>query len=449
MASGRLGPTSFSLLLGSLIGLTGMGSASVAVALPDLVQDFNVPPDRGAWVIGAYAITMAVGTGLYGRAADNAGVRTPLAIGVALLSLGALLAAASPNYVSMLAARVLQGCGAGAAPVLTFAVLRLRYDGVVRSAALGNLAAAAVAGMALGPIAGGLLTESFGWRAAVAVPALALAVLALLWRSLPTGGSGARLDYVGALMVTGLSAGLMLLVQSPALGPNALGIGLVLVVVLVPLLSRRVRLRPSGFLPRSVITQPVVIKSAVGAAAIPAAWFGLLVGIPAVLAEDGWSAVGIGMALLPGAVVGAFMSRKVGRVLGAVGAAGSLSITAVASVLAALIAAVGAIGYPLLMMIAMALVYGAFALGQPAMSAAISEVVPAGLSGIALGIATLIFFLGGGTGAAVAGLGSVVGWPVALTLLAGLTSVFALGIMSNQPVSKAQRTDRHRRRFDH
>ena len=352
--------------------------------------------------------------------------------------LGALLAAAAPNYISLLAARVLQGCGAGAAPVLTYAVLRLKYDGGVRSAALGNLAAAAVAGMALGPIAGGLLTDRFGWRAAVAVPALALIVLVLLWHSLPTGGSGARLDYVGALMVVGLSSGLMLLVQSPALGLNALIIGLFLVVLLAPLLSRRVWLRPSGFIPRSVITQPVVIKSAVGAAAIPAAWFGRLVGIPAVLAEAGWSAVEIGMALLPGAVMAAVISRRVSRILDAAGAAGSLSMTAVASVVAALIAAVGATGYPPLMMVAMALVYGAFALGQPAMSAAISEVVPVSLAGISLGVATLIFFLGGGTGAAVAGLGGVLGWPWALTLLAAFTGLCAMGAWSNEPFHRAK-----------
>ena len=444
MARRELGPTSFALLLGSLVGLTGLGSAAVAVALPDLVQDLDVSPDRGAWVISAYAITMAVGTGLYGRGADNAGVRTPLATGVVLLSLGAILAAAAPNYLSLLAARVLQGCGAGAAPVLTYAVIRLKYDGGVRSTALGNLAGAAVAGMALGPIAGGLLTESISWRAAMAVPALALVVLAILWRSLPSGGSGARLDYAGALMVTGLSAGLMLLVQSPALGANASAAGLVLVMVLTPLLWRRVWRRPSGFLPRSVITEPVVIMSALGAAAIPAAWFGLLVGIPAVLAELKWSAVQIGMALLPGAVAAAVVSRRVGRILDAAGAAGSLSRSALACVLATLIAAIGATGYPCLMMVAMAFVYGAFAIGQPAMSAAIGEVVPARLAGIALGVATLIFFLGGGTGAAVAGLGGVVGWPWALTLLAVLTGLCALGAWLIEPFSK--RRSQHFRR---
>ena len=110
-----LGPLPVALLLGCLIGLSGMGSAAVAVALPAIVDHFDVPADRGVWVISAYAITLAVGTALYGRAADNAGIRTPLGIGVGLLALGALAASLAPSYGALIGARLLQGAGAGAA----------------------------------------------------------------------------------------------------------------------------------------------------------------------------------------------------------------------------------------------------------------------------------------------------------------------------------------------
>lgn len=419
-APGRagLGPVPVALLLGSLIGLSGMGSAAVAVALPAIVDHFDLPADRGVWVISAYAITLAVGTALYGRAADNAGVRTPLAVGIGLLSAGAVAASLAPGYGGLIAARLLQGAGAGAAPVLTLAAIRVKYGGRARSAALGHLAGMAVAVTALGPVVGGLLTDLLGWRAAVVFPASALVVLALLWRSLPSGGSGARLDYPGALLVAATAAGLVLLVQSPSIGAPAVVAGAALLAGGVPAVLTWVRRRPAGFLPRAVLSEPVVLRSALGGAALPASWFGLLVAIPAVLAAAGWSPLGIGFALLPGALLGVVVSRFVGGTIDRFGARRSITLAAATCVVAVLLGALGATGVPVLLIVAMALVYAGFTLGQPAMAAAVAEVVPEGTQGVALGIATLVFFVGGGLGAAVAGLGPAVGAPASLVLLA-------------------------------
>jgi MFS family permease len=415
-----LAPLPVALLLGSVVGLSGMGTAAVAVALPAIVDHFHVPADRGVWVISAYAITLAVGTALYGRASDNAGVRTPLAVGVGLLSLGALLASLAPSYGALIAARLLQGAGGGAAPVLALAALRVKYDGGTRSAALGHLAGTAVGVMAVGPVLGGLLTDLLGWRAAVAFPVLALGVIALLWRSLPSGGSGARLDYIGAVLVAGTAAGLVLLVQSPSIGAMAVVVGLLLVAGGVPAAMTWVRHRPEGLLPRTVLSEPAVLRSALGGAALPASWFGLLVAIPTVLAADGWSPLGIGFALLPGALLGVVASRWVGGTIDRFGARRSITLAAGTCAVAVLVAAVGAAGPPVLLMVAMGLVYTGFSLGQPAMAAAVSEAVPHAVQGVALGIATLVFFIGGGLGAAVAGLGATLGHPWSLVLLAML-----------------------------
>jgi MFS family permease len=415
-----LGPLPVALLLGALIGLSGMGSSAVAVALPDLVGHFAVPADRGVWVISAYAITLAVGTALYGRAADNAGVRTPLAVGIALLSLGALVASLSPSYPVLIGARLLQGLGAGAAPVLTLAAIRVKYDGRARSAALGHLAGAAVATTAFGPVMGGLLTDLVGWRAAVVFPAASLVLLALLWRSLPAGGSGARLDYVGAAIVAATAAGLVLLVQSPSIGVGAVATGLALLVAGVPAVLTWLRLRPEGFLPRRVVREPEVLRCALGGAAMPASWFGLLIAIPVVLAGRGWSPLEVGLALLPGALAGVVVSRFVGSTLDRIGPKRSVAVSAATCVVAVLVGAIGATGIPVVLMLAMALVYCGFTLGQPSMAAAVAEAVPRSMEGVAIGLATLVFFVGGGLGAAVSGLGGVLGVPGSLLLLAVL-----------------------------
>jgi len=413
-----LGPLPVALLLGALIGLSGMGSGAVAVALPDVVDHFHVPVDRGVWVISAYAITLAVGTALYGRAADNAGVRTPLAVGIGLLSAGALLASLAPTYGALIGARLLQGAGAGAAPVLTLAAIRVKYDGRARSAALGHLAGVAVAVTALGPVVGGLLTDLIGWRAAVVFPAIALVALAVLWRSLPAGGSGARLDYAGAGIVAATAAGLVLLVQSPSIGVVGAVVGVALLAAGVPAVLAWVRMRPDGFLPRAVLAEPEVLRCALGGAAMPASWFGLLIAIPTVLAARGWSPLMVGLALLPGALLGVLISRFVGSTIDRIGAKRAVALSASTCVVAVLVGSVGALGIPVLLMVAMALVYCGFTLGQPAMSAAVAETVPRTMEGVAIGLATLVFFVGGGLGAAVSGLGGVVGVPWSLVLLA-------------------------------
>ena len=323
-----LGPLPVALLLGTLIGLSAMGTAAAAVALPAIVEDFGISADRGVWVISAYAITLAVGTALYGRAADNAGIRKPLAVGVGLLSLGAVAALLSPGYGWLIGARLLQGAGAGAAPVLTLAALRVMYEGPVRSAALGHLAGMAVLVAAAGPVVGGVLTDVVGWRAAVAVPALALIVLAALWRSMPVGGTGARLDYAGAAVVGGTAAGLVLLVQSPSIGVAGAATGAALLAVGIPAVRAWVRRHPDGFLPRAVLSEPIVLRSALGGAALPASWFGLLVAIPIVLAARGWSPLGIGFALLPGALFGVVVSRYVGSTIDRVGARRAITMAA-------------------------------------------------------------------------------------------------------------------------
>jgi hypothetical protein len=269
-----------------------------------------------------------------------------------------------------------------------------------------------------GPVVGGVLTQTVGWRAAVAVPALSLLVLVALWRSLPVGGTGARLDYAGAVVVGGTAAGLVLLVQSPSIGAGGAVVGVALLAVGIPAVLAWVRRRPDGFLPRAVLAEPVVLRSALGGAALPASWFGLLVAIPIVLAARGWSPLGIGFALLPGAVFGAVVSRYVGSTIDRLGARRSITLAAGTCVVAVLIAALGATGVPALLILAMAMVYAGFTLGQPAMAAAVTEAVPPGTEGVALGLATLVFFVGGGLGAAVAGLGSVVGHPWSLVLLA-------------------------------
>src|SRR6478735_9380850 len=86
------------LLVGLLFGLTGLGSSSAAIVLPVMALDLDVSTGMSAWAISLYALMLAVSTAIYGRVSDLVGMRLPLAIGVALMALGALGGALAPNF---------------------------------------------------------------------------------------------------------------------------------------------------------------------------------------------------------------------------------------------------------------------------------------------------------------------------------------------------------------
>jgi len=419
-------------LVGLLFGLAAMGSAAVAVTLPAIADDLDLTTGSASWIISLYALMLAVATAVYGRVADLAGIRLPLVFGVGLMAGSALLGALAPSYELLLAARLLQGAGAAAVPVLGMAIVSARYEGGVRTTALGKVAGTAAAVSALGPLAGGLVEDALSWRAVVALPALGLLVVPALWRALPTAGTGARLDLLGAVLVAGTASGLVLLVQSPASGVVVATLGAVLLALGVPAAAARVRRRPEGFLPHAVVREPVVVRSALAASAVPAAWFALLIAVPAVLAREGWTPLTIGLALVPSAVTGFLAPRLAGPLLVRLGPAQSLAVSGVTAAGALVVAAGGAsVGSAPLLVSAVVLVTFAFGLGQPALMAAVGGAVPPEVRGVALGVATLVFLVGGGVGSAVVGgFGELLGLDRSLLLLALLPLLGSLALVS-------------------
>jgi len=411
-----------SLLLGLLFGLAGMGSSSAAIALPLMGQDLGVGVGVATWTISLYALMLAVTTAVYGRVSDLVGVKIPLMVGIGLMTGGALVAALAPTFETLLLARLFQGAGAAAVPTLGVAMLSARYDGAVRGLAFGRLAGVAAAVSCLGPFIGGAVEHALGWRAVMALPILGILVIPFLWRAMTGEGSGASLDVLGAVLVAATAGGLVLLVQSPSTGARIAVIGTALMVVGTPLVALRVRHRPHGFLPLAVIRNGTVVRSALAAAAVPAAWFAMLVGVPAVMLDAGWEAYEVGFLLLPSAVVALFVPRVAGPLLIRVGAVRALAIAGVVASSALVLAAAGTalLSVPLLAATVI-LVTAAFGLGQPALSASVGDAVDHEVRGVALGVATLLFLVGGSVGSAVVGgLGSVVGVPASLAVLAVL-----------------------------
>ncbi|MCW2636566.1 MAG: Major Facilitator Superfamily protein [Blastococcus sp.] len=416
--------------IGLLSGFSAMGSAGAAVVLPSLSADLGVTTVTSTWVISGFSLAYGVSMAVYGRLADLFGMRVPLAGGASLMAVGAVAAAAAPTYEMLVAARLVQGAGAAAIPVLGMAVVSRQYGLRARPSALGVTTGVSTAIACVGPLIGGALDELLGWRSAIALPAAGLLVVAMIWPRLPTDRSGRGLDVLGAVLVATSATGLILLLQSATTGPVAAVVGALLLTSGLPWLVLRVPRVPNGFLPLAMVTHGPVVRATVAATAAPIAWFSLLVAVPIVLAEAGWEPLRIGVALLPSALVGLVAPRLSGRLLQRRGPARSLVLAARISTLALAVAAIGAgLGEPVPLVLGVTVVTVALGLGHPALIAAIANEVPEEIRGVALGLAIMTFFLGGAVGTAIvggfAGLLQVTG---CLVLLSGLTLLVALPV---------------------
>lgn len=207
-------------LLGVASLITGLDFTIVYVALPHLASDFGVPLHDAQWVISAYAIAFGAPLLLAGRLVDLIGARRVFIFGMLGFTAGSALGALAPTMEWLIAGRVLQGLGAAALFPSTLALVTTCFpEGRRRNRALAAWAGAGAAGLSLGAISGGMLTDLTGWQGVfwVNVPMTTACIVAAT-RLIPADGrrlSARGMDLPGAL--TG-STGVALLVFCIATG---------------------------------------------------------------------------------------------------------------------------------------------------------------------------------------------------------------------------------------
>lgn len=162
-------------LVGLGIGLALADSSVVTLALPDILRRFDVEIPQVAWVLTSYNLGLA----LAAVPAAYAARRRPVlgfTAGTLVFAAASLVCALAPSFGVLVAARSVQAVGGA---VLVCAALDILTDVDGSDArAVRTWASAGVLGAALGPAAGGILTETLGWESIFAVQApLALATL--------------------------------------------------------------------------------------------------------------------------------------------------------------------------------------------------------------------------------------------------------------------------------
>jgi EmrB/QacA subfamily drug resistance transporter len=184
----------------------------VNIALPQMQQALSFSTTSLAWVLNAYTLTFGGLLLLGGRAGDILGRRRMFVAGILVFTAASFLGGLATSSAWLLAARALQGVGAAIAAPTALSLITTNFaEGQERNRAFGVFSAVAVAGGAIGLIAGGMLTSWLSWRWVlfVNVPiGVLLALLAPLYISESERQPG-RFDLGGALTST---AGMVALV---------------------------------------------------------------------------------------------------------------------------------------------------------------------------------------------------------------------------------------------
>ncbi|MEU6586814.1 MFS transporter [Nocardia sp. NPDC046763] len=187
----------------------------VNVALPRIAQDFSGARITGlSWVLNAYSIVFAALLVPAGRLGDRNGNKTAFLTGLGVFVLGSALCAVAWNTGALVAFRVLQAAGAALLTPSSLGLLLAATPAERRATAVRLWVAFGGLGAALGPVIGGLLVElHWRWVFLVNVP-LGIIALVLGARLLPrpNGTGGSMPDGVGALMLIGSVASLILAV---------------------------------------------------------------------------------------------------------------------------------------------------------------------------------------------------------------------------------------------
>ncbi len=229
-----MGGTSVALVA-ALLGFTviTIDVTAVNIALPAIRHSLGGGMAGTQWVVDAYTLMFAALMLSAGALSDRAGARRAYAWGVALFTLASLACGLAPGIGALVAARVAQGGAAAVVMPASLSLVRQAFDDArARAQAIALWTVGGSVAMAAGPVLGGLLTDSVGWRAVflinLPVGAVILALLARVPRSprrpaaLDLGGQLSAVLALAGLAFTVIEGGRLGWTSAPVLAAAAL-----------------------------------------------------------------------------------------------------------------------------------------------------------------------------------------------------------------------------------
>ncbi|MFS8199617.1 MFS transporter [Streptomyces sp. CWNU-52B] len=222
--------------------IVSLDNTVLNVALPAMQKDLHTDLAGMQWTIDAYTLVLASLLMLAGSTADRIGRRKVFMAGLVVFTAGSVLCSVAPNLESLVAFRMIQAVGGSMLnPVAMSIITNTFTDPRERARAIGVWGAVIGISMAAGPLIGGLLVDSVGWRSIfwLNLP-VGLAALLLTLRYVPESRApkARRPDPVGQLLVIALLGSLTYaIIEAPSSGTAlVLAFGGVALVALVTLL---------------------------------------------------------------------------------------------------------------------------------------------------------------------------------------------------------------------
>jgi EmrB/QacA subfamily drug resistance transporter len=297
----------------------------VNVGLPAIGRNLRGDAAQLQWIINAYLLPLSALLLLGGALGDRFGRRRILIAGMALFAIGSALCGAAPSLDWLLAARVLQGTGAALLLPNSLAILGNTFEGEARGRAIGTWSATSAITAAIGPVLGGWLIDTVGWRfiflinLPVALGGIVMALMVV--RDPPRGADGAKLDFLGAVLATAALAALTwgLTIGSGRAGWSAAAViaimaGIILSALFIWIEHQR---GDKAMTPLAVFGSKSFVGLTLLTLLLYGALGGLLVLVPYVLIQGAhYSATMAGAALLPFPIVLAVSSPIMGGIAG-------------------------------------------------------------------------------------------------------------------------------------
>ena len=230
------------IVLGALalaVMLANLETSIIATALPTITGQFNAF-ESFAWVGTAYIVTSAISTPLLGKLSDLYGRRLIFQSTMAVFLVGSILCGASQSMGQLIAARAFQGMGGGGIQALAFAILGDILPPRERGRYMGYFTLAFVGSAVLGPLIGGIIIDhaSWPWIFYINIPFIIIvAGICHFALKLPFKRRTAKLDFMGAGLLSLTIASLMIGLEEGRHGWTQQHVLILLVVALLGLVA--------------------------------------------------------------------------------------------------------------------------------------------------------------------------------------------------------------------
>ncbi len=446
-------------VLCGVVFLDGLDVSMVGMALPSIREELGLSTSQLQWVVSGYVLGYGGLLLLGGRAADLLGRKRVLIAGLSVFVVASAVGGLVNDGTLLVITRVLKGMSAAFTAPAGLSIITTTFaEGPNRNRALAFYTATGASGFSLGLVFGGLLTE-LGWRWTFLLPVpFAILVLVMARRLIPRDviipGARRRYDVAGAVTIT---AAMLLLVravvEAPAIGwadPVTIG-SFALVAALTAAFVTIERRVPQPLVRLGILRSGPLVRANLGMAAMFGAYIGFqFVGTLYLQAMHGWSPVEAALAFLPGGLLVAVGSPRIGPLVDRFGTARIIAVGMAAYVVGyALFLRIDASpSFLALMLPTMLLVGLGFALTYPSSNIQAVAGVPDHEQGLASGLVNTSFQLGGAIGlaivaAVVAGDISLSAFRPAIAVVTGLAAlgllVSLLGLLQPQEETSARR----------